>query len=218
MTPLFETIYWIIVIIIFYSIAEKYIIKFLDFALRPRKKYHMKARDIWQNQYKKRKKIAAKFLKQLKCDSIQFSGDQYSPPIVYNNIRGIIPDARCFEIFLKNHWFNLAPMWVLVPPELVMGGLHRRRITIRARTVKPQGFQYAPVLIDGDKNREEEMYDKISDYQQNILGKEQIALTEEMKVHVAITGAEVDEISQDLVLREEQISYQTKEPEPDRGI
>lgn len=193
---------YVLLILLIYRSFQKEINMLLQFGMRPTKKYHLRARDIWQNQFKKRAKMAKLFQRQHKIRRLKTTGDKYTPGIEFKHIYGVLTDTRMYEFFVKKSWFSWAPIWVLIPPEKVTGGLNSREIVVKATNFKPMGFQYVPVLTYDDLGEEEEIYSRIEDYQHNILSKEQIGLTEEMKVHAAITGAEVSEISEDLVSRQ----------------
>ena len=161
---------------------------FLDYLLHKPKKIDVKTVNIMQDIYKRRLKIA-KCQKPRHLHKITFLGDEDHHSITFRRIKGMVPDTRFTEFFIKLRWYNWFPDWVLVPTHLVKNLVGGREAFIDANGLRNTGMFYGVENNKHHAHEEEITRYKEHEYHNSILEHERLAFVLEESVNNSIRAA-----------------------------
>lgn len=171
----------LIIVVIFLIMPQGAITKIIDFIANRPKQIKMQPKDLFQRFYKQRLRIA-RAQRDRDTKGIICSGDKETKSKRFKRVRGCISDIRCIEFFVKLHWYQVTPSWLLVPSEFVTNLLSPIPV-IKARGLRNQGAYYIPILRLEDKDKEETMKDFIHEYVKNLMAHEQAELVAEQEIN-----------------------------------
>ena len=171
----------LIFIIVIFIMPKGVMVSIINWIANRPKQINMKPKDLFQRFYKMRLRIARvqsdKDIKGIIC-----SGDKETKSKRFRGIKGSIPDVRCIEFFVKFHWWQLTPSWVLVPTILIKNLLSPIPV-IKARGLRNQGAYYIPILRIQDIAQEETLKRFIHDYVINLLDHEQLEILAQEEIN-----------------------------------
>lgn len=183
-----ELLKWVIILGFMAFAMMPGIKMFLDFLINKPRKITVETVNIMQDVYKRRLKIA-KSQKPRNLRKITFLGDEDHDNITLRRIRGVIPDTRFTEFFIKLRWYNWFPIWILVPSNLVVSLVGGTEAFIHANGLRNTGMIYGVVNDKNHAKEEETIRQREHDYLNSLLEHEKVSYIQEESVNNAIKAA-----------------------------
>lgn len=173
------------VVILIYFLGPT-IQKLIDyFAQKPRKK-KIETVDILGEVKQSRLKVA-KSQKPRDMKRLIFLGDEDAASIIFPRIKGVIPDSRCYEFFIRFRWYKRIS-WVFIPTKHLnntVGG----DIYVDARGLRSLSVYFIPVLSARHTHEQHRMVRMVLDYVENILHYEGVAQLDADRINSRIAAS-----------------------------